>query len=794
MTGEGTDWPEEERLVCRGKEFAGRGQIDRTWSALHVPGLFITESPPAPAAMSMQEFIDWTADPAHSYVADGYGGLSVIGHPFLCRTAEWAGCRRAHLNLPTIGALHGFDALEVAHHHACGFADRLWDELCRVRLRQGEKLIWGFGADDTHFGHSGKLGLSWTATKVRRVNTWELKRSMREGAVYTTNGLRGLDIRVEPDRVVVTSEEPVEVRWLKAGQYYDDFGMEGFTRHGFRLTEPIPREWSCTIVDPIISSARGPNRCLKTQRGVRESVYRLSVDDETHSPAAGYIRCVVFRPEDLVQFAEALRSGEVFKPGVNQRERPIIEKAFFMPIRIGPDGLETTQYPEQGTWLTGVTHNHADLLPSELDRAYEYAEAYEAAGHRASFETGYTLAANPYLHVPPGVTPRVRQVAPRSCRPGTATELEVWVENGHPGATVFIGGRMADVISRDGAGGSLRVRLPADLPVGIYDVTVRHVDTPYQHTLSEAFAVQNQDAVNDGWRAFDMADGLPDLHVYCVRAIQGRIWAGTNWGLAWLEGERWRADQSGPVAVEAVAGDSAGALWACGYDGVYRREPGGGWRRFTEQDGLLKPKPMCDVLCASDGSVYVTCHAPSFVARYDGAAWQSHRFPGRESRWHVTNLLETPEGEIWAGSFTHTAWRRAADGWEELGLPDLSGLQPRRLYRSPHGTVVAATASSEEWPVGGVCVLEDGQWTPINQEQGLPHHRVWDIAFEPDDTIWAATSFGVARIRPDREVDVFTCLNSGLPCNRTNSVCVHDGMLWTGTEWGIASVPVAALA
>jgi len=778
------DWPEENILVCRGKEFAGRGQIDRTWSAMHVPGLFVTEAPPAPAAMSMQDWVDWVADPLHSYVADGHGGLSVVAHSFLCLTPEFHGSRPAHLNKDLVAKLRGLHAIEIAHHGACGFADRLWDELLNERLERGAPLLWGFGADDTHFGHSGNLGLSWTASKLRRFNTWELKRSMREGAVYTTNGLHDLDIHIANDEIVVTSREPVDVRWLMPGQYFTSFGLEGFTRHGFTLEEEVAREQAMTIVHPVVVETPGPNHCLREERNVAESRFRTA-----EAASARFIRCILLRGADLKRFSAEIDSGERFKPGVPPRERPMIVKAFFMPIRCGADGRFVSQYPEHGTWVTGATHNHCDLFPNELHRADEYFSAYRAAGHLAAFETGYTLVANPFVHYPAGATPRVVDVRPAATTAAPEENVPLLIDGSgfNRDAAVLIGGRA--VTETDWCSStSLRVNLPADLACGVHDVTVRNPQTPYRHTLAEGCVLRPADARTAGWRTYGLAQGLPDPHVYCVAKGRGCIWIGTNNGLACLREGKCTADQAGAVVVESLCAGSDQSLWACGYDGVFRRDSGGQWRRFTTDDGLRKASMMNSVFRASDGAVYLTCHSPAFIARFDGKQWIEEHREREVKRWLASNITEGRDQRILAGSVLHTGLQRTAAGWTPIGLPDLSAWLPRRLYQSPSGRLVAATMAQEEAAVGGVCLLQDGNWRATGREQGLPHHRVWDLAFEPDDTIWAATAKGLARIDPQGNVSVYTCLNSGLPSDRVNTVEVFDGTLWVGTERGLASL------
>src|SRR3972149_5548491 len=46
--------------------------------------------------------------------------------------------------------------------------------------------------------------------------------------------------------------------------------------------------------------------------------------------------------------------------------------------------------------------------------------------------------------------------------------------------------------------------------------------------------------VHDNWQVFTIADGLPDSSIRCVRVSNGRVWIGTDNGLALLDGNAWK--------------------------------------------------------------------------------------------------------------------------------------------------------------------------------------------------------------------------------------------------------------
>src|SRR4030095_6215143 len=70
-------------LPARGVEEVGRVYIGEPVSAYvgHMAMLFVTGKHPLVSNGTMQDTVNWVNDPAHSYVADGTGGLAVYAHP-----------------------------------------------------------------------------------------------------------------------------------------------------------------------------------------------------------------------------------------------------------------------------------------------------------------------------------------------------------------------------------------------------------------------------------------------------------------------------------------------------------------------------------------------------------------------------------------------------------------------------------------------------------------------------------------------------------------------------------------
>ena len=70
------------------------------------------------------------------------------------------------------------------------------------------------------------------------------------------------------------------------------------------------------------------------------------------------------------------------------------------------------------------------------------------------------------------------------------------------------------------------------------------------------------DRASDRYRRYTPADGLPSLRVYCItRDRTGRLWVGTDRGLAWFDGHRWRKMPEISGSVELLSVDLDNNLW-----------------------------------------------------------------------------------------------------------------------------------------------------------------------------------------------------------------------------------------
>ena len=220
-------------------------------------------------------------------------------------------------------------------------------------------------------------------------------------------------------------------------------------------------------------------------------------------------------------------------------------------------------------------------------------------------------------------------------------------------------------------------------------------------------------------------DGLPGRAVWGLEQDgTGRTWAATNAGLFYLEHGRWRA----PAGSWQVAGgpyktlmrDRHGVLWAQGDAGVYSLAPGAtrfGKAAVGPGTGVLFELPDGDVVSwdAMHGRLSVlTGSRPGSPCRRWGALGDPR------------SLLVDRHGDLWAGQLESIEYRTARGIASSAPPQGLSGRSVGALFEDREGTIWAATSGGidrfrpqrvtrlnmPEAAIGGAMIADDhgGMW------------------------------------------------------------------------------------
>jgi ligand-binding sensor domain-containing protein len=253
---------------------------------------------------------------------------------------------------------------------------------------------------------------------------------------------------------------------------------------------------------------------------------------------------------------------------------------------------------------------------------------------------------------------------------------------------------------------------------------------------------------------FTTANGLPDNHVFSVLVDGGRIWAGTENGLAVYENGAWKTyttvDGLAHRAVLSLALDKrTGDVWA-GTMGGLSRVSAGRIDSYTQLNSGLSNDVVYGVAVEGENV---------WVATAAGGC----RLNTRTGEWSLYNERNTPMAEIWVYAVSAAPDKVYYAVWGSglLELNQKTGVWDK--YDDPDGE-------------NEMVLLKD---------QGLIHEITTSVSYI-DGVVWVATYFGDSHY-DGRHWHNYLTKDSGLPSNFTNTVRGLDrNRAWFGTDRGLA--------
>ena len=252
----------------------------------------------------------------------------------------------------------------------------------------------------------------------------------------------------------------------------------------------------------------------------------------------------------------------------------------------------------------------------------------------------------------------------------------------------------------------------------------------------------------------------------------GRLWAGSESGLALYDRGDWRRIQGTNYSFRSVAedlngrvllGGSLGQLYTVKDDQVELFQPPAG----------LKPSGVFCVTDAKDGHIWLANRG--FIGRLNSSGWM---------RVEPTNsiaksLLAAPAqaGGLWVylpGELRHY---QANGSIDHFPAPDFD--QPRELMEDRSGTIWIASVSS-----GLAHFRPGGRAYSITTATGLAHIAVRCVMQDAEDNIWAGGSLcGLNRLKPKQFVTLG--MDDGLPDNIVRTVAeIAPDQILVGTHGG----------
>ncbi len=263
--------------------------------------------------------------------------------------------------------------------------------------------------------------------------------------------------------------------------------------------------------------------------------------------------------------------------------------------------------------------------------------------------------------------------------------------------------------------------------------------------------------VYTNWKQFTVKDGLPNDHIFAVKAQGHWIWVGTEDGLARLDkrtGEirSWKEEDGLPWrVVSALEVDQrTGDLWIGLFGGGLSRFSGGRFEHWHQLNSGLINDVVYGVAVEGENV---------WAATTAGAS----RYNVRTGEWTAYNERNAPMEEIWNYGVT------AGNG---------------KVYLGVWGSGVLEFDTAEErWKD---YLDPDGEMEiDLYRDDGIVHVITTSVSYV-DDILWVGTYFGACRY-DGRHWRGFYAHETGMPSDFVNAVKGRSAReAWYGTDKGLA--------
>jgi signal transduction histidine kinase/ligand-binding sensor domain-containing protein/CheY-like chemotaxis protein len=299
----------------------------------------------------------------------------------------------------------------------------------------------------------------------------------------------------------------------------------------------------------------------------------------------------------------------------------------------------------------------------------------------------------------------------------------------------------------------------------------------------------------DGWEMVGAEHGLTTNDISAVeRDREGSIWLGLlGSGLArWLGYNEWQSwsEQEGlsRESVWSIARDTSGRLWVGTQGGLNYAEEKGGQVTWKQQPvpGLEMTRSLA---AGADGTLWIAGGYRGGLRQWNPRTKTAHVFGAAEGLGNdsVVDVTVDSGGTVWAA--TNQGLFRSGASHNRFEQVQPVGTRPEEGF-----SLVVADRHGRIWASGdlGLARYADGQWTRYTTKDGLKDDAVWQVAEDPDGSIWVGyhdadglthlTFSGGASAKP--KVEHYTTAN-GLQSDKILFLGFDvNSRLWAGTDRG----------
>jgi signal transduction histidine kinase/ligand-binding sensor domain-containing protein len=252
-------------------------------------------------------------------------------------------------------------------------------------------------------------------------------------------------------------------------------------------------------------------------------------------------------------------------------------------------------------------------------------------------------------------------------------------------------------------------------------------------------------------RRWTTADGLPTKEVYDVIPEPGV-------GIWWRCREHICRLKNGTFSRYGVT-DEVRAMHAHPAGGVLALTRHGAWRLPSDgrpvEPMIRWPQPSDYSQAQADAQGQVWLCADRGFHRFAQDRWELLGDWGISNADRGRHLFRDRGGTCWMGIAHHALWRWQAGRFARVPLPvGALGRGIAAMLEDAEGNLWIGTGGN------GLLQLRQLPITTFTTAEGLPDDETWSVSVGPDDSVWAGTRNGLARIH-NGEVETFPSREPG---------------------------------
>lgn len=245
------------------------------------------------------------------------------------------------------------------------------------------------------------------------------------------------------------------------------------------------------------------------------------------------------------------------------------------------------------------------------------------------------------------------------------------------------------------------------------------------------------DKVSNNYQRYTTEDGLPSLRINClIRGHTGRLWAGTDNGLAWFNGFGWEVSLK-CSNINSLAVDANNSLWAASASAILKFN-GKEWNLIVTTFQVTGEYLWSKCLYIDDQNI-LWVGTEKGIIRFDGQNW-TYEKPDELPNEMVYAIFKDSHATYWFGTVRGLA-RWDGTHWTVFDTSDgLTFDSVTDIKEDQEGHIWVATADS--WYYRGELNEYDGhQWIKHDSPSGS---CVRQIAFDREGNPWLATRQGIS--------------------------------------------------